>query len=48
MPNAEKDADHRVKLRGIDQNIELKDAKMGTAKLGDNSLWDSCGLIKKY
>lgn len=44
MPNAENDAVHRVKLRGINQNIELKDAKMETAKLGDNSLWDSCDM----
>lgn len=44
MPNAENDAVHRVKLRGINQNIELKDAKMETAKLDDYSLWDSCDM----
>lgn len=44
MPNAENDAVHRVKLQGINQNIELKDAKMETDEMDDNSLWDSCDM----
>lgn len=37
MPKAEK-------LQGINQNTGLKDAKLGTAELGDNSLGDSCDM----